>query len=177
MPDGTAQRPPAEPPLAKRHQAEPQQAEPVLLGHGFYFEDLPIGFRFRTMGRTITETDLVTFINLSWFTEELFTNVHNTGYQTLKGRVVPASLLYCFAEGLISPSMQFTGQAFLGAEIDVKSPTRVGDTIHVEAEVIESRRASRGERGVVRTLNQIVNQRGETVVDYRPLRLVSGRPS
>jgi hypothetical protein len=30
-----------------------------VLGHGFFYEELPVGRRFRTMGRTITETDLV----------------------------------------------------------------------------------------------------------------------
>jgi acyl dehydratase len=41
--------------------------------------------------------------------------------------------------------------------------------------VIESRPASRGNRGLVRTLNKIVNQRGETVITYSPLRMMKGR--
>jgi acyl dehydratase len=147
-----------------------------VLGSGFYYEQMPVGFRFQTMGRTITETDLVAFINLTWFIEDLFVNVQDASHKTLKGRVVPAMMLYCFAEGLIHPSMQFTGQAFLGADIDVKAPTVVGDTIRVECEVIEARLASKGHRGLVRTLNHIVNQRGEVVIAYRPLRLVSRRP-
>jgi acyl dehydratase len=154
--------------------APPEHA--LLLGRGFYLEDLAVGFRFRTMGRTITEADLVSFVNLIWFTEELFTNVHNTHGRALQGRVVPAALIYCFAEGLVAPSVQFTGLAFLGANMDVKGPTVVGDTIHVEAEVVESRRASTGIRGLVRTHNRIINQRDETVLEYFPLRLVAARP-
>lgn len=144
----------------------------AVLGHGLFQEQLPVGHRIRTMGRTITESDLVTFINLTWFTEELFVNTHDAQTRALAGRVVPGSLVYAFAEGLLTPSMQFTGLAFLGAEIDVKGPTVVGDTIHVEAEVIVSRPTSKGDRGLVRTRNAIVNQRGETVLVYTPLRLV-----
>jgi acyl dehydratase len=146
----------------------------VLLGHGYFYDQLAVGFRFRTMGRTLTETDLVTFINLIWFTEEVFVNTHDSAGRALDGRVVPGALVYAFAEGLLTPSMQFTGLAFLNAEIDVQKPTVVGDTIHVRGEVIESRRASSGNRGLVRSRNEVVNQRGEVVLVYTPLRLVKG---
>lgn len=149
----------------------------VLLGHGYFSDQLPVGFRFRTMGRTITETDLVTFVNLIWFTEEVFVNAHDTQGRALSGRVVPGALLYTFAEGLLTPSMQFTGLAFLKTEIDVRHPTVVGDTIHVRCEVIENRRASSGNRGLVRTRNEVINQRGEVVLVYTPLRLVKGSPA
>jgi acyl dehydratase len=64
------------------------------------------------------------------------------------------------------------GLAFLGATLEVKAPTRVGDTIHVEAEVIEHRLTSKGDRGLVRFHNRVVNQRGEIVLEYNPLRLL-----
>jgi acyl dehydratase len=150
------------------------ERDSVLLGHGYFYDQLQVGFRFRTMGRTITETDLVTFINLIWFTEEVFVNTHDTAGRALGGRIVPGALVYAFSEGLLTPSMQFTGLAFLNAEIDVRSPTVVGDTIHVRGEVIESRPASTGNRGLVRTRNEVVNQHGEAVLVYSPLRLVKG---
>ena len=150
--------------------------EATLLGHGYYYDELPVGFRMRTVGRTITESDLTAYINLTWFTEEVFVNPHDDGGRVLPARVVPGSMVYAFAEGMLTPSMQFTGLAFLGAEIDIKRPTEVGDTIHVEAEVIESRAAATGNRGLVRTRNAVVNQRGETVLVYTPLRLVKGTP-
>jgi acyl dehydratase len=146
------------------------------IGRGFYYDQLPVGFEFKTMGRTITETDLVTYINLTWFTEEVFVNTHDRTTHALPDRVVPGGLVFAFAEGLCAPSVQFTGLAFLGMTLDVKRPTVVGDTIHVEARVLESRPASSGNRGVVRTENRVVNQRGETVLVYEPLRLVGGSP-
>ncbi|MGH8725246.1 MAG: acyl dehydratase [Burkholderiales bacterium] len=138
-----------------------------VVGRGFCFEDLKVGFRFRTHRRTIVEADLAAFTSLTWLTEELFT-VAEKG----KLRLVPGALVYSFAEGLLLPTMQDTGLAFLNATLDVKAPTVVGDTIHVECEVIEHRRASKGERGLVRFANKVVNQRGEVVLEYNPLRLL-----
>ncbi len=138
-----------------------------IVGRGFCFEDLKPGMRFRTHRRTIREADLAAFINLAWLTEELFA-VEEDG----KKRLVPGALVYSFAEGLLLPTMQDTGLAFLNATLDVKAPTVVGDTIHVECEVIERRPASQGERGLVRFANKVVNQRGEVVLEYNPLRLL-----
>ena len=148
-----------------------------LLGIGPFWDDLKVGDRFRTVGRTLTETDLVNFVNLSWLTEELFTNVEDRANMAITGRVVPASLVYACAEGLLLPIIQGTGLAFLNATLDVKGPTFVGDTIHVECKVSEVRETSKGNRGLVRTENQVVNQKDEIVLAYNPLRMMKGRDS
>ena len=142
-----------------------------IIGRGYCYEDLKIGFRFRTHRRTIAESDLANFINLTWLTEELFA-VADDANRAIKGRPVPGALVYSFAEGLLLPTMQDTGLAFLNATLDVKGPTSVGDTIHVESEVTEARLTSKGDRGLVRFVNKVVNQRGETVLEYNPLRML-----
>src|SRR3954466_1111597 len=147
-------------------------SEPVpWVGRGFSFEDLRVGFRFRTHRRAIAEADVAAFVNLTWLTEELFT-VEDDAARSIKGRAVPGALVYSFAEGLLLPTMQDTGLAFLNATLDVKGPTLVGDTIHVEAEVAEHRLTSKGDRGLVRFAIKVRNQRGETVLEYNPLRLL-----
>ena len=145
-----------------------------VIGRGFCFEDLTVGFRFRTHRRTISEADVSNFVNLTWLTEELFA-VADDSRRAIKGRPVPGALVYAFAEGLLLPTMQDTGLAFLNATLDIKAPTVVGDTIHVEAEVTEARPTSKGDRGLVRFANKVVNQRGETVLEYNPLRLLKRR--
>src|SRR3979411_3080166 len=145
-----------------------------LVGRGFCFEDLRTGFRFRTHRRSIAESDLTGFVNLTWLTEELFV-VADDAARAIKGRAVPGALVYSFAEGLLLPTMQDTGLAFLNATLDVKAPTLVGDTIHVESEVIEHRLTAKGDRGLVRFANKVVNQRGEVVLEYNPLRLLKRR--
>ncbi len=145
-----------------------------VVGRGFCYEDLPLGYKFRTHRRTIAESDLTAFVNLTWLTEELFAVEGDDG-RAIKGRAVPGALVYSFAEGLLLPTMQDTGLAFLGAHLDIKGPTRVGDTIHVEAEVTEARLTSKGDRGLVRTANIVVNQEGRTVLAYDPLRMLKRR--
>ena len=149
------------------------EALPVV-GRGFCYEDLKVGFRFRTHRRTIAESDVSSFVNLTWLTEELFV-VDDDTQRAIKGRAVPGALVYSFAEGLLLPTMQDTGLAFLNANLDIKGPTVVGDTIHVESEVMEARLTSKGDRGLVRFANKVVNQRGETVLEYNPLRLLKRR--
>ena len=58
-----------------------------------------------------------------------------------------------------------------GAEC-VKAPTLIGDTLHVEAEVIEHRLTSKADRGLVRFANKVINQSGRAVLEYNPLRLL-----
>lgn len=148
------------------------------IGLGRCWEDMPVGYTFRTVGRTITETDLVNFIGSTGMVEVLFTDVtYAEEHAPGSGRIVPAALLFSIAEGLtIQATLQGTGLAFIQMDLNVKGPSFVGDTIHVEAEVIESRASSKDpSRGLVRTRNRIVNQKGETVITYTPLRLHVGR--
>lgn len=91
-----------------------------------YWEDLELGTRFGTRKRTVTETDLVNFVNLTWLTEELFSNGEpaDRAHMGITGRVVPGGLVYVFAEGLVAPSFQAAGIAFLNAELDIKADVR-----------------------------------------------------
>ena len=148
------------------------------VGIGFHFEDLPLGRRFRTIGRTVTEADIVAFVNCTGMVEVLFTNLEYLRTESdLKGRPAPGALVYAFAEGLlVQATMQHTGLAFLGMELDVKAPVMAGDTIHVECEVIEARLSrSRPGRGLVRTRNRVVRQDGTVALVYTPLRMIKCR--
>lgn len=149
----------------------------IRLGLGTLWDDLAHGDWFHTAGRTITESDLANFCNLTWLTEELFTNASERDGMAIPGRVVPGALVYAFAEGLLTPFMQGTGLAFLEANLSIKAPTFVGDTIHLECEVGELRTTSKPDRGLVRTTNSVITQNGEVVLIYTPLRLLKRRGS
>ncbi|MEZ5901651.1 MAG: MaoC/PaaZ C-terminal domain-containing protein [Hyphomicrobiaceae bacterium] len=148
------------------------------LGIGLHFEDATLGRKFKTIGRTVTEPDIVNFINCTGMTEVLFTNLEFLKNESdIKGRLAPAALVYCFAEGLlVHATMQHTGYAFLHMEFDVKGPVFAGDTIHVECEVVEARRSkNRPNRGLVRTKNIVRKQDGSVVLEYNPLRMMKAR--
>ncbi len=78
---------------------------------------------------------------------------------------------------LIQSTMQTTGLALLEVEKKILKPVFAGDTVHAEVEVTAVRPTSKGNRGIVTTRNDIVNQRGETVITYRAVRMMAGRPS
>ncbi|MCA0325339.1 MAG: MaoC family dehydratase N-terminal domain-containing protein [Proteobacteria bacterium] len=149
-----------------------------IMGVGLHWNDVAVGERFRTLGKTITEADIALFVGAVGMVEEMFTNVEYIGEVSVIGRrPVPGSLVLCTAEGLLMQStMQRTGMAFLEADVRVLKPTTAGDTLHVECEVVEARATSKPGRGLLRTLNKVVNQRGETVLTYNPLRMVKTRP-
>jgi len=154
--------------------------EPVQeLGIGLYFDDFKLGQRFKTLGRSIFEADLMTFIGVTGMQEVLFNNLDYIENESLQGkRVVPGLMAMGIAEGLVlGTTLQKTGIAFLNITMDIKGAVCIGDTIHVELEVIELKASSKGGRGLVRTRNNVVNQHGEVVMEYTPLRMCKSRPA
>ena len=152
----------------------------IQLGQGKYWDELKVGDRFKSWGRTITDADIVNFINATGMLEVLFTDAEfRAKSSVIPGRVAPAALIYSVAEGMLFVTLiQGTGLAFLNAEINVKGPVVAGDTIHVEVEVTDVRPTSKSDgRGLVRTRNEVINQRGEVVLVYTPLRLLKGTPT
>jgi acyl dehydratase len=148
----------------------------LLRTKGLYFEELEVGASFKTRSRTITEADLVGFVNLTWMTESLFTDLeHDRDGAAEAGRVVPGVMVYAMAEGLLTPAMEGTGLAFLHADFAVRGPAFVGDTLHVEVEVIEARLTSKPGRGLVRSRNIVRKHTGEECVVYEPLRMLRCR--
>lgn len=150
------------------------------VGIGFYWDDLEAGQKFKTLNRTITEPDIVNFIGVTGMVETLFTDLSfgDHGGGVMGGRVVPAALTYTIIEGLLCQStMQTTGLALLEVEKKVLKPVFAGDTVHAEVEVTAVRQTSKGNRGIVTTRNNIVNQDGEMVITYKAVRMMAGRPS
>ncbi|HEX3537168.1 MAG TPA: MaoC/PaaZ C-terminal domain-containing protein [Stellaceae bacterium] len=150
------------------------------VGLGLFYEDLPVGRQFRTIGRTVTEADITAFVNCTGMVEVLFTNTEFLAQESdIKGRLAPGALVYCFAEGLLVQStMQHTGLAFLNMELTIEGPVFAGDTVHAECEIIEARLSkSRPGRGLVRTRVRVVKQDGSPTLTYTPLRMVRCRNS
>lgn len=155
--------------------SEMTDAEPLI--RGLTFEEMVVGDRFRTAARTITETDLVNFITLFGFNEPLFWDARHAASAGYPGRLVPGALTYCIAEGLLLQThvLHGTGLAFMGMQLDVKRPVFVGDTLYATCEVLESRPASSGARGVVTTKVTVFNQDDEVVQTFTPVRLIRGK--
>lgn len=152
---------------------------PKRLGRGFYWQELAVGDRYLTYGRTITSADISTFVGLVGMVEVLFTNAeYRLNDSAITGEPSPGALVFSVAEALsLNATAQETGLAFLGvSSLDIKEPVQAGDTLEVEIEILEIRQESKGSRGLVRTRNIVRNQHDRKVMVYEPLRLMMGRP-
>ena len=150
------------------------------LGIGLYWDNLEVGEQFKTLKRTVTEADIVNFIGVTGMVETLFTDVTfgDHGGGPMDGRVAPAALVYTMTEGLLVQStMQTTGLALLEVEKKVLAPVFAGDTIYAEVEVMAVRATSKGNRGIVTTMNNVMNQKGDKVIEYRAVRMMAGSPA
>ena len=146
----------------------------------YYFEDFTVGTTYWTAGRTITEADLVAFVNCSGLNGELFTNVEYAKSASVFGaRLSPGLLPFVLCEGLNSQGpMRGSGMALLGIEIEFSEPVLVGDTVHAEVEVIEARRSkSRPGAGLVRFRHRIMRQDGQAAITYTAVRMIKARPA
>src|SRR3954471_9875479 len=145
------------------------------VGLGLFFEDLPLGRQFKTIGRTVTEADITNFVNCTGMIEVLFTNTEFLAHESdIKGRLAPGALVYCFAEGLlVQATMQHTGFAFLHMELTVENPVLTGHTSRAAREKIGPRRSKgRPGRGLERNRVRVVKQDGATGLTYTPLRML-----
>ena len=148
---------------------------------GITFEGFHPGDRFVTGRRTITETEIIQFVCLIGMIEPLFIDAEYIREQSLYGqRIAPGSLTFSMAEGLTIQTgiLHATGMAFVGLEqMKLLAPVRVGDTIQVEVEVINTKEVKSRGGGIVNFRHQVRNQRGETVMEYHVSRLIRGAKS
>ena len=138
------------------------------------FETLPT---VTTMHRTITEPDLMSFITLGGFFEDVFMSTEVAERSLFKGRVVPGLFVVVIAEGLyILAGATSHAVALLGlSDLEFVSPTLCGDTVWAEVRTEEARRTSRGDRGVVSAHHTIRKSDGTEVARYRTKRFVLSR--
>jgi acyl dehydratase len=142
---------------------------------GVDFEGHRLGAVYGTLARTVSETDIVTFVNLCGFNEPLFLDMEFVKKHSVFGRrAAPGALTFALAEGLIMQTglIHGTGMAYLGGEIRVVAPVLEGDTIRVEVEVVDKRETRKPDRGIVTYAHRVLNQRDEVVMEARIQRMI-----
>jgi acyl dehydratase len=142
---------------------------------GVSFEEHRIGAVYRTLARTVSETDIVNFVNLCGFTEPLFMDMEYVARESVFGRrAAPGALTFALSEGLIMQTglIHGTGMAYLGGELKIVGPVLEGDTIRVEVEIVDKRETKKPDRGIVTYRHAIRNQRGELVLEARVQRMI-----
>lgn len=132
---------------------------------GRYFEAFEVGQELVTAGRTITEADIVTFAGLSGDYNQIHTDAVYAARDTFEQRVAHGLLVQSIATGLTVRSGLIEGTVLAFRELSCKFslPIFIGDTIHVELEVKETKALPRLGGGNVTIKYKVVNQEGKTV--------------
>ena len=134
-----------------------------------YFEDLSIGQCFKSGSTTVDAAGIKSFAEK--FDPQPFHLDETGGRSSIFGGLVAsgwhtaALTMRMNAEGGLPLAGGVIGA---GGEINWPRPTRPGDTLHVESEILElvpSR--SRPDRGSATVLSRTINQNGEVVQTFK----------
>jgi len=144
-----------------------------------YLDDMTVGQRFRS-GTYLMDTENIKAFAVQFDPQPFHLDEAAADASVFKG--LAASGWHTAAVAmrlLITGGLPFaSGAVGLGGEIEWPRPTRPGDLLHVESEIVEilpSR--SKPNQGIVRVRNVTVNQNGEPVQIFTAKILAFKRPS
>jgi acyl dehydratase len=134
------------------------------------FEDLAVGMSFTSASRTVTEADVVAFAGLSGDYNLLHVDRHYAAGTVHGERIAHGLLVLSILSGLSTRTvlMQALGDAMIGLaglECRWKKATKIGDTLRVRLTVVDLKRSSKGDRGVVTLNRDAINQNDEVVLE------------
>jgi len=132
---------------------------------GRYFEEFAVGDEVISPGRTVTEADIVAFAALSGDYNQLHTDAEYAKGTIFGERIAHGLLGLSIASGLGARLgfIEGTAQAFMGLDWKFRGPIKIGDTIHIEAQVARKKEIPRLGGGIIVFDVAVINQRGETV--------------
>ena len=145
---------------------------------GLYFEEFEVGATMRTRGRTITEADLVQFAALTGDYNPMHTDAEYSRGAFMGQRVAHGMLTISYAIGQAYQLgiLERTVLGFRGLEMKFSSPVYIGDTIHAELKVAETKAARRLGGGVVALDIRILKQDGAVAQKGRLSLLMMSKP-
>jgi len=132
---------------------------------GRYFEEFEIGEEIMSAGRTITESDLVTFAGLSGDYNQIHTDAAFAASGPFKQRVIHGLLVVSMATGLVVQTglMEGTVIAFRELEWKFSLPVFIGDTIRALIKVTELKSLPRLDGGSIIAKVSVINQEDKVV--------------
>jgi acyl dehydratase len=141
-----------------------------------YFEDYEVGRTRTTLGRTITETDIVLHAGQigDLYPHHLDEEWSRTG--PFGTRIAHGTLVFAIASGLIAHEINPVSFSYGYDRLRFIRPVFIGDTVRVLVEVTETRpNPKRPASGFVHEQGTVVNQHGETVLAFTHIALVDRR--
>jgi acyl dehydratase len=141
-----------------------------------YFDDVEVGQSWDSLGRTITETDIVNFAGLSGDFNPIHMD-HEFAKSTIYRKPIAHGLLiWAISSGLGMQAPPMRTLAFVGIrDWQFKLPVFIGDTIRINTKVLEKEQRSRGRRGLITWMRTVTNQESKIVQEGVTMTLVEGR--
>lgn len=140
-----------------------------------YFEDYDLGEERATLGRTITETDVVLHAGQ---TGDFFPHHMDAEWcatQPFGQRVAHGTLVFAVAVGMTATEINQRAFSYGYDRLRFVKPVFIGDTLTVRVTIAEKRDHKRPEYGFVVERLEATNQRGETVLACDHLLLAERR--
>jgi len=144
-----------------------------------YFDEFQTGQRIVTAGRTITETDIVSFAGLSGDYNQIHVDADYSAKAPFGQRVAHGLLVTAIGSGLAMQTGVMEGTVLAFREINewkFIKPVFIGDTVHVALEVKETKDLRRIGGGSVLIEVAVVNQKDEIVMKGLWTVLIASRP-
>jgi acyl dehydratase len=137
----------------------------------FTYDTLKVGTKLVGKGRTITEADHGLFMLVSGDWEPIHCDEEYARTTPLGRRVVHGTYGITLALGSLQARLLESSDPLIAAlgikEWNYKAPLFVGDTVHVEIEIVNKRLTSKGDRYIVERLIRLINQHGTVVQEGR----------
>jgi acyl dehydratase len=146
---------------------------------GLYFEEFELGRTIATPGRTISEQDVMDFARLTGDMNPLHTDPE-FAKETMFGRQIAHGLLVLsVALGLADQTGLLRGTVLAFANVDWRfsKPVFFGDTVRMQAEVVEKREMARLGGGYVTLEVKVLNQEDAIVQKGTWRALVASQPA
>lgn len=147
---------------------------------GMYFEEYEVGQEIKSVGRTVTETDIVNYAGLSGDYNQIHVDAQYSADSPFGQRVAHGLLGLSIASGLAVQTgiMEGTILAFRGLDgWKFIKPIFAGDTIHVHLTVKEIKAMPRVGGGMVKLELNVRNQDELTVQKGIWSALIASAPS
>lgn len=146
---------------------------------GLYFEEFEIGDNVESVGRTITEADIVQFAMISGDWNQIHTDAEYSKEQMLGERIAHGLLVLSVATGLATRLgfMEDTVMAFMGLEWEFRAAVKIGDTIRIRATVEEKKEMRRLNGGYVTFKVEVLNHKDDKVQRGTWRVLVKSKPA
>ena len=142
-----------------------------------WFEDFEVGERRTTVGRTITEADIVIHAGQTGDFFPHHMDAEWAAAQPMGARIAHGTLVLSIAVGMTAGDINPRSMSYGYDRIRFVKPVLIGDTVTVSAEIVGKRDHAKrpDELGYVDELVTVLNQRGETVLVLTHLYLVDKR--